>query len=41
MRQAGCDPKLAHQGAARFMESHLDVPMQTFAEYRHVMETWK
>ena len=41
LRQAGCDPKLAHQGAARFMEGHLGVPLQTFAEYQHVMETWK
>jgi hypothetical protein len=41
MRQAGCDPKLAHQGAARFMDMHLDVKVQTFAEYRHVMESWK
>jgi hypothetical protein len=41
MRQAGCDPKLAHQGAARFLEQQFTVPMREFAEYHHLMETWK
>jgi hypothetical protein len=41
MRQMGGDPKLAHQGAARFMEQHLNVSMHEFPEYQHLMETWK
>jgi hypothetical protein len=40
-RQAGVDPKNAHQGAAHFLHKHFGIDATAMQEYQDLMHAWR